>query len=99
MQPINQLAEVSDKLKAGNWKETDTIEPVNAGNDMQNLIGVFNDMAHEIQIREKRMKSTIRELELKIDKAKEERMVSEITETEFFKQLERKSAELRKKRK
>jgi energy-coupling factor transport system substrate-specific component len=98
MHPINQLAEVSDKLKEGNWNETDTIEKLKAGNDMQNLIGIFNDMAHEIQIREKRMKNTIRELELKIDREKEDRMVSEITETDFFKQLEIKSAELRKRK-
>jgi uncharacterized membrane protein/HAMP domain-containing protein len=98
MHPINQLAEVSDKIKAGDWKEADIIGPVNAGGDMQNLIGVFNDMAHEIQMREKRMKNTIRELELKIDKAKEDRMVSEITETDFFKKLEKRSAEFRKKK-
>lgn len=98
MQPINQLAKASDKLKAGSWLLTDTIKQVNAGSDMHNLIGIFNDMAQEIQIREKSMKNTIRELELKIDKAKEERMISEITETDFFKQLEMKSAELRKKK-
>jgi uncharacterized membrane protein len=95
MQPINQLAQASDKLKAGTWGYNDTIMQVKANGEMANLIGVFNSMANEINSRERKMKNTIRELELKIDKTKEDRMVSEITETDFFKQLERKSAELK----
>ena len=99
MQPINRLAEASDKIRKGCWEPSDKIDPVKSGSEMKNLIGIFNEMSHEIQVREVKMKNTIRELKLMIDKEKEDRIISEITETDFFRQLEKKSAALRKNKK
>jgi MFS family permease len=99
MHPLNQLAEASNKLKSGKWDNTDTVDPVKNSDYMGNLIGVFNEMAREIQTREIKLENTIRELELKIDKTREDRILSEITETDFFRELEKKSAELRRMKK
>ena len=99
MQPFNRLAEASSKLKRGEWSDSDQIDSVSHDDDIGNLIEVFDSMAHEIKIREQKMKNAIRELELKIDKSKEDKIVSGITETDFFKKLEIKSKELREKRK
>jgi len=99
MHPLRQLAEASDRLKSGQWDETDRVDPVKNSDYMGNLVGVFNDMARDIHSREIQMTNTIRELELRIDKTREDRIVSEITETDFFKDLEKKSAELRRMKK
>jgi MFS family permease len=96
MHPLYQLAEASNKLKSGNWDKTDMVDPVKNSDFIGNLIGVFNEMAAEIRAREMKMKNTIRELELRIDKTREDRILSEITETDFFRDLEKKSAELRR---
>jgi hypothetical protein len=99
MHPLFQLAEASNKLKSGSWDKADTVDPVKNSDYIGNLIGVFNEMAGEIKAREIKMTNTIRELELRIDKAREDRIISEITETEFFRNLEKKSAELRRMKK
>lgn len=98
MQPLNLVVEAANRLKTGAWVEGSRIEVSRATDDMNNLISVFNSMATEIHQREVLMKTAIRELEMKIDTAREEKLVSEITETEFFRNLEQKSKQLKQNR-
>ncbi len=99
MQPIHDLAKASDKVKQGNWAEADKIAVEKGSSEMVNLITLFNNMASNVQKREEKMSNVIRELQLKVDKKKEDVLYKEITETDFFKKLEKKSKVLREKRK
>jgi hypothetical protein len=99
MQPVMQLAEAANLLKQGQWEETSNISIPRANDEMTNLIQLFNTMAKEVHQREARMSREIERLQLTIDKKKEDKIVEEITETDFFKKLEEKSLRMRKERK
>jgi hypothetical protein len=52
-------------------------------------------MATEVRAREQRLKQEVRKLRIEIDEASAARQVAEITETAYFKDLERKVSKIR----
>ena len=52
-------------------------------------------MAAQVQKREQRLKQEVQQLRIEIDEVKKARQVTEITETEYFKQLQTKARELK----
>jgi methyl-accepting chemotaxis protein len=59
------------------------------------LAQVFDQMARQVRAREERLKRQIKELSVQIDPGKRRRQVSEITETDYFRDLQRRASELR----
>jgi hypothetical protein len=53
-------------------------------------------MACEIRLREARLQRQVQELRIEIDQARQARKVTEITESEHYKNLRRQAADLRK---
>jgi CheY-like chemotaxis protein len=68
-----------------------------AGRDdaLGQLARVFQQMATEVRARERRLKQEVRKLRIEIDEVRAARQVAEITETEYFQDLQRKVSELR----
>jgi len=60
------------------------------------LARVFQHMAEEVYAREQRLKQQVQELIIELDQAKKERQVAEITDTEYFRQLQAKAQKLRR---
>ena len=63
--------------------------------ELGQLARVFQQMAREVYAREQRLRQQVQELRIGIDETKKARQVAEITETEYFQELRRKSQELR----
>ncbi|MBN2261310.1 MAG: ECF transporter S component [Prolixibacteraceae bacterium] len=100
MLPISLLAKAANNLKLGKWSSTDKVEVKGKGStEIENLTELFNTMAGEVIKREQKMNDEIRSLKLQIDKKQEEKQVNEITETAFFKHLEKRSKAIREQRK
>jgi hypothetical protein len=59
------------------------------------LATVFDRMAREVRAREERLQREIKELSVQIDEGKRRRQVAEITETDYFQDLQKRAAELR----
>jgi len=59
------------------------------------LARVFSRMASEIYAREKRLKQQVQQLRIELDEVRQARQVAEITETEYFQQLEARAQDLR----
>jgi two-component system cell cycle response regulator len=59
------------------------------------LARVFRRMAKEVQTREQRLREQVEQLRIEIDDARAARQVVEITETDYFRDLETKVDELR----
>ena len=59
------------------------------------LARVFQRMAHEIQVREERLKQQVQDLRVQIDETRKARQVEEITESDYFQNLQRKAQDLR----
>jgi hypothetical protein len=52
-------------------------------------------MAREVRAREQRLKREVRQLRIEIDETRTERQVAEITETDYFRDLQSKVDRLR----
>ncbi|MGA2488757.1 MAG: response regulator [Anaerolineales bacterium] len=59
------------------------------------LARVFSRMASEIYAREQRLKQQVQQLRIELDEARQAREVAEITESDYFQQLEAKAQDLR----
>ena len=59
------------------------------------LAKVFDRMARQVRAREERLEREVRELSVQIDETKRRRQVAEVTETDYFRDLQRRAEELR----
>ena len=95
------LEQVGHVVGAAGAVETSTFAPETldevAGRDdaLGRLARVFRRMALEVYAREQRLKQEVKRLRIEIDEAKAARQVAEITETDYFQDLQRKAEELR----
>jgi DNA-binding response OmpR family regulator len=74
----------------------DTLSGVSARPDeLGTLARVFQRMAHEVKAREERLLREVRVLRIRVDETKKDRQVAEITDTEYFRQLQERASKLR----
>jgi len=59
------------------------------------LARVFQKMAREVRLREENLKQQVQELKIVLDESRQKKKVAEITETDYFKSLQREADALR----
>lgn len=59
------------------------------------LARVFQKMAREVRLREEKLKQQVTELKIALDETRQKKKVAEITDTEYFKNLQNQADELR----
>jgi CheY-like chemotaxis protein len=98
---IQYLEQVERLTDAAAAVETNTFEPesiagVSARPDaLGRLARVFQTMAREVRAREERLTQQVQQLRIEIDQTKKAREVAEITESDYFQDLQRKAKDLR----
>ena len=98
---IEYLEQVGRVVDAAAAVEADDFEPESldgvAGRDdaLGQLARVFQRMAREVFERERRLKAQVQQLRIEIDEAKTARQVAEITDTDYFRDLQEKASRLR----
>jgi len=91
IQQMQRLTAAAAALEDG-FYEPESIAEVKAREDaLGQLAGVFDRMAKEVVGREARLKKQVMELRIEIDSKKRAREVTEITESDYFKEIERKA--------
>ncbi|MDP8200558.1 MAG: ECF transporter S component [Candidatus Tenebribacter burtonii] len=98
--PLLKLTKAAKSMKKGEFKKDDAEKLLNMeGNDEVIQLGnVFSKMAQEVIAREEKLRSQVEELKIKIDEVNKRVQVSEITESEYFKELKIKAKLMRDKR-
>lgn len=99
IQPIGLMARLAQKISTSDSAEFDPgnlTEVARRADELGQLGRVFEQMAQEVYAREQRLKQQLQELRIEIDEAKKERQVAEITDSEYFQDLQKKARELRK---
>ncbi len=100
-QEVEYLRNVSLVTDAAAAVEAETFEPaaladVAARTDaLGQLARVFARMAREVVAREQRLKLQVQQLRIELDEALQAQQVAEITETDYFQQLEARAQDLR----
>lgn len=93
--PVGEVTAAAGAVEDGTY-EPGSLDPVAARRDeIGRLAQVFDRMAREVRAREQRLQSEIKNLTVQIDEGKRQRQVAEVTETDYFKDLQRRAEELR----
>jgi two-component system cell cycle response regulator len=92
---VERVTSAAAAVEAGEF-DPKTIEQVAAREDeLGQLARVFQRMAREVRAREQRLKQEVQQLRIEIDETRTARQVAEITETDYFRDLQRKADRLR----
>jgi CRP-like cAMP-binding protein len=95
----NNLNQVIGVLQLINAKESGSHQVRSFDQNIQQMmesLGLLADVALEAYIREQKLRQEIQQLRIEIDKTKQAQQVSQITSTDYFKQLRGKADDLRK---
>ncbi|HEY9650861.1 MAG TPA: DUF3365 domain-containing protein [Coleofasciculaceae cyanobacterium] len=100
--PIRIMARLAQTISENeNLKNPEELQPdglakvANRADELGQLGRVFEDMARELYAREQSLKQQVYELRIKIDEAQKDQQVAEITESDYFKQLQNKAKDFR----
>jgi DNA-binding response OmpR family regulator len=99
---LEYLEQVGHVIDAAGALESDRFEPaslsaVEAREDaLGQLARTFVRMAGEVRAREERLRRQVEELRIEIDESRQARKVAEITDTDYFRDLRSRAAELRR---
>ncbi len=96
--PLAQLEKAAEAVEDESF-EPDSLSIVTKRNDeLGHLARVFVHMAQAILERVQKLKNQVLSLNIEIDRTKQKAQVAEITESDFFKDLENKAKEMRRKK-
>src|SRR5262249_3830992 len=100
--PVKAIDELAmkvgdDRLKAEDLQSAEITEIATHGDELGDLARIFTRMAEEVQSRTLTLKQQGRELNIQINDMKAKKEVEEITNTDFFRSLQSKADDIRKK--
>ncbi len=95
LQDVGQVTGAAAAVEAGQFEADMLADVVKRPDEVGKLGRVFQHMARTVYAREERLRQQVQQLHIKIDQAKRARQVSEITESDYFQDLEKKVEELR----
>ena len=94
--PIRALTKAAQSLVEQDDFDTHQLAKVSdANDDIGQLVRVFLQMAEEVKAREQKLKQQVMELNVEIDEAKKVRQVADITQTDYFQQLQQKAQKIK----
>jgi len=96
VRPLRRLTLATRRIAEGDYDVDLDVSPrTRFPDEMSDLAESFTVMARKVAARERALSNEVRRLRVEIDTTKREETVREITETDFFTDLESKAAELR----
>jgi len=94
--PLKIVTRSARVLELGTAPNRNELQRVMRGRDeVSQLARVFSRMADEVQAREASLKRQVVELKIEIDLAKQDAQVAEVTESDFFRELQQKAQRMR----
>ena len=96
LEQVARVTGAATALESGDF-DPSVLEEVATRTDALGLLARrFGSMAREVRAREERLRAEVRELRIEIDHARQAERVAEITETDFFRDLRSRAADLRR---
>jgi two-component system cell cycle response regulator len=95
LEQVGRVVAAAADVEAGRFESRELDSVAGRGDALGQLARVFQRMAIEVLARERLLKQQVRQLRIEIDEARAARQVAEITQTEYFQDLQAKAATLR----
>ncbi len=86
------------RVAAGRYDRSFAADQGYQDHSLQSLAADFAQMAAQVQQREEELRREVQELRIEINEAKRRKQLEEITETDYFQQLQSKASSLRRRR-
>jgi|GEM_PF-2829521 len=97
--PLSQITEVARSLENDQpYDPAQLADVTDNADELGMLARVFNEMALQVQQRTQKLKEEVVQLRIEIDATKRQKQVSEIVDSEYFKELKEKTGALRRRR-
>jgi len=96
LRQVRLLTAAAESLEAGRLDGAALAEVTARGDALGGLARVLERAAREIQAREQRLALQVQQLRIEIDETRKARAVAEIVESDYFHELQRRAAELRR---
>lgn len=94
--PIRALTDMADAVGQGDYNQN--FAALYGGvfrDEVETLAKVFEGMVDKVRVREEKLTKKVQELQIMIDESKRQEQVSEIVDTDFFRELQQKATDLR----
>lgn len=95
LQQVNRLTGAAAEVEAGAFDPASITELAARPDELGQLARVFQRMATEVVAREARLKQQVQELRIEIDNVRKAQEVAELTDTDYFRDLQNKANRLR----
>jgi CheY-like chemotaxis protein len=95
LEQVGHVVAAAAAVESGTFESGRLDGVARRGDALGQLARVFQRMATEVQARERRLTQEVHKLRIEIDEVRAARQVAEITETEYFQDLQRKASQLR----
>ena len=92
---VDHVIAAAAAVEAGEFDPETLARVATRRDELGRLARVFQRMAREVYAREQRLKQEVQQLRIEIDESRTARQVAEITETDYFQDLQRKADQLR----
>ena len=96
MRQVQQIIDAAQALEAGDYASESLDEVAKRSDALGQLARVFREMADKVQAREKRLQLEVQTLRIEVDRVKQAQQVAEITDTDYFRNLQEKANVLRR---
>jgi CRP-like cAMP-binding protein len=95
IEQVGKIIDAAQELQRGQLTPGALDEVAARGDALGDLARVFQQMAHEVYTRERRLAEQVRELRIEIDRERQLRQVSEIAASDYFQDLRARADDLR----
>lgn len=95
LKDVAHVTSAAAAVETAEFRTEMLVDVVKRPDELGQLARVFERMAREVAAREEQLKQQIQVLRIEIDQAKKARQVSEITDTEYFHDLQKRAKALR----
>lgn len=100
VQPVGRMARLArligaDRMDSAEFDPDALAHDVKRRDELGQLAQVFARMAKEVQAREQQLRGELSRLRIKIDEGQRRREVADITESDYFRQVQKKARRLR----
>jgi HAMP domain-containing protein len=98
--PVGVLTAAAVSIEAGRPVDGEALGRIGRSqDDIGRLARVFDRMAEQVAVRERKLREQVRALTVEIDHERRRKAVEEVTDTEFFRDLQGRAAEMRRRAK
>jgi CRP-like cAMP-binding protein len=95
LRQVHMITTAAKAIESGGYDPEAIAEVTQRDDALGQLARVFQHMANEVIDRERRLKQEVCELRIEIDRARQQVQVAEITDNDYFRQLQQRAAAMR----